>query len=186
MLKPERPQKASFSRRTVPKASGAGIGAYLSRQRRLRGIELSELSAQTRIPVRSLKRLEEGAFDTTADGFARGFVRTVAQALGLDSNEAVARMLAEPEISDRAKRFGKTAGRTVAVAIVAVVVLVLAGFATHVIFDSIGGRPGTVVLRRDPVRSLYAEQALRLPDSGARAVSTSPSPGRSSVGKGPR
>ena len=71
------------------------IGAYLSRQRRLRGISLAELAQLTCIPLRSLERLESGAFDGAPDGFARGFVRTVALALGLDADDAVGRMLPE-------------------------------------------------------------------------------------------
>ena len=46
----------------------------------------------TRIPIRSLARLEAGVFDAEPDGFARGFVRTVAIALGLPPDETVARM----------------------------------------------------------------------------------------------
>ena len=65
------------------------IGRYLARQRRLRGVSLDDLAAQTCIPRRSLERLEDGAFDRQADGFVRGFVRTVAAALGLDAEEAV-------------------------------------------------------------------------------------------------
>jgi len=72
------------------------IGRYLARQRRLRGVSLDDLAALTRIPRRSLARLEDGAFDRQADGFARGFVRTVAEALGLDVEDAVMRMLDEP------------------------------------------------------------------------------------------
>ena len=95
-------QKNRADRGAPPKASGTGIGAYLSQQRRLRGIALAELADQIRIPVRSLERLEKGAFDTTADGFARGFVRTVAEALGLDTDTVVSRMLSEPEDTGRA------------------------------------------------------------------------------------
>jgi transcriptional regulator with XRE-family HTH domain len=73
------------------------IGEYISRQRRLRGISLEELADSTRIPRRSLERLEAGAFDATPDGFARGFVRTVAEALGLEPDEAVNRMRPEPQ-----------------------------------------------------------------------------------------
>jgi len=72
------------------------IGCYLARQRRLRGVSLDELADLTSIPKRSLERLEDGAFDRQADGFARGFVRTVAEALGLDAEEAVMRLLDEP------------------------------------------------------------------------------------------
>jgi hypothetical protein len=77
------------------------IGAYLARQRVLRGITLEELADTTRIPIRSLARLEAGAFDAEPDGFARGFVRTVATALGLPPNETVARMLPEASQDDR-------------------------------------------------------------------------------------
>ncbi len=72
------------------------IGAYLKRQRTLRGVTIEELSAQTRIPLRSLGRLESGEFDGETDGFVRGFVRPVADALGLDVDDTVSRMLKEP------------------------------------------------------------------------------------------
>jgi len=89
----------------VPEAPAIGgvaagrepIGRYIAQQRRLRGIDLEELSARTRIPRRSLERLEAGAFDRSPDGFSRGFVRTVAEAIGLDADDAVARMLPEPD-----------------------------------------------------------------------------------------
>ena len=76
------------------------IGRYLARQRRLRGVSLDELAGLTKIPLRSLERLEAGAFDHQVDGFARGFVRTVAEALGLDAEEAVMRLLGEPPSGD--------------------------------------------------------------------------------------
>jgi cytoskeletal protein RodZ len=76
-------------------AHSRGIGAWLARQRRLRGISLDELEALTRVPRRSLERLEAGAYDASPDGFARGFVRTVASAIGLDPDDAVSRMLSE-------------------------------------------------------------------------------------------
>ena len=72
------------------------IGSFLARQRRLRGISVEDLARLTRIPLRSLERLEAGAFDSTPDGFVRGFVRTVAAALGLDPDDAVNRLLREP------------------------------------------------------------------------------------------
>jgi hypothetical protein len=77
------------------------VGGWLAKQRELRGIRLEELAAITRLPVRSLERLEAGAFDGQHDGFVRGFVRTVAVAIGLDPEDAVARLLAEPELKPR-------------------------------------------------------------------------------------
>lgn len=73
-----------------------GIGSYLASQRKLRGISLEELARVTRIPRRSLERLEAGVFDDQPDGFVRGFVRTVAGAIGLDPDATVTRMLTEP------------------------------------------------------------------------------------------
>ena len=77
------------------------LGSWLTRQRELRGISREELSALTRLPMRSLERLESGAFDGQQDGFVRGFVRTVAVAIGLDPDDAVARLLAEPAARPR-------------------------------------------------------------------------------------
>ena len=74
----------------------ASIGHYLAGQRRLRGISLDELSSTTRIPRRNIERLENGALDAAPDGFSRGFVRAIAEALGLDPDEAVMRLMAEP------------------------------------------------------------------------------------------
>lgn len=76
----------------------APIGAYLRRQRMLRDVSLEELSQNTRIPLRSLQRLEAGEFDGESDGFVRGFVRTVAASLGLDVDDAVSRLLQEPAV----------------------------------------------------------------------------------------
>ena len=81
-------------------AATRSVGQYLANQRRLRRISLEELSERTSIPRRNLERLESGAFDDAADGFARGFVRTVAEALGLDANEAVMRLVDEPRADE--------------------------------------------------------------------------------------
>lgn len=138
------------------------IGAYLARQRVLRGISLEELSASTRIPLRSLARLEAGAFDAEPDGFVRGFVRTVALALGLPPDETVARMLPEPR--DDGSRHGglHRLARALGVGIGALLALFAA------VWIVAGGRilpPGwtrsrdEIVHRRDAVRALADEEA---------------------------
>lgn len=91
------PEETALSSGSGPPA-GAGtdsIGRYLERQRRLRGMSIQEVAALTRIPARSLERLEAGAFDRQPDGFTRGFVRSVASAIGLDPQVTVERMLTE-------------------------------------------------------------------------------------------
>lgn len=138
----------------------ASIGAYLRSQRLLRGIGLGELSAATRIPRRSLERLEGGDFDDQPDGFARGFVRAVATALGLDPDDAVSRMLVEVEVPAEPGR-ELPLGRA---ALVLGVVALLAA-AVAVSLSLFGGseapRPveADVVMRRDAVRALAAEVA---------------------------
>ncbi len=149
-----------------PKVSGSGIGAYLAQQRRLRGIALGELADSIRIPIRSLERLENGAFDTTADGFTRGFVRTVADALGLDADAAVSRMLAEPEnTGERGRRRGRGLGRRAMFILGAVAVLALAVAAARVTLDGLARDPVQAVRRQDPVRVLYAEQQVGATES---------------------
>jgi hypothetical protein len=75
-----------------PDVAAFSIGAYLRTQRRLREMSLEEVESLTRIPQRSLARLEAGAFDRQQDAFARGFVRTVALAIGLDPGDTLVRM----------------------------------------------------------------------------------------------
>jgi hypothetical protein len=142
------------------------IGAYLARQRQLRGISLDELSAATRIPLRSLRRLEAGAFDREPDGFARGFVRTVAVALGLPPDETVARML--PEASEEARRggFGFGLGRRAIAASLLLVVLALAALVwtgSRVLPIGWTRNRDEMVVRRDAVRALAIEKGLLPP-----------------------
>lgn len=148
--------------------SGAtpGVGEYLSQQRRLRGISVDELCEATKIPRRNLERLEAGAFDDSPDGFARGFVRTVATALGLDPDEAVMRLMREPP-ADPHPTSAPAAGlalRIAAVALVAVVVLLLWRFASEWLAS--GSRLAEeprVLYRPDVVGELARERQLVLP-----------------------
>jgi hypothetical protein len=145
---------------SVAEATDRSIGRYLASQRKLRGITLDELAARTKIPRRNLERLESGAFDAEPDGFVRGFVRTVAEALGLDPQEAVMRLVGEPVGADEdwhQRRLWAIVGAT----LVGMVLLFAIGFglqrAARWIVEPSGGEP-EVVYRRDAVRSL-AEQA---------------------------
>jgi hypothetical protein len=145
------------------------IGSYLARQRRLRGIEIEELSRATRIPVRSLLRLESGAFDADPDGFVRGFVRTVAGALGLPADETIARML--PEVSGEAERPSRRFGSRGLRAALALAALAALGGGLWIASTHGGLRAAhfpsrnALVVRRDAVRALAAERGiLEAPD----------------------
>lgn len=141
----------------------ASIGAYLKRQRLLRGLTVEELAASTRIPLRSLERLEAGYFDGVTDGFVRGFVRTVAVALGLDADQTVARMLEEP-VAGKRDREGVGLWRKQLVALVALVALtalaVIALRAGWRLLVGDGPVPRReVVVWRDPVHALARDVA---------------------------
>jgi cytoskeletal protein RodZ len=138
------------------------IGSYLARQRKLRGVSLDELADATRIPVRSLERLESGAFDRAPDGFARGFVRTVALALGLPPDETVARMLPEATGDEQARgRRQLPSGRSFAIA----GALVLASFGllvwqgAHFLPAGWTRDRDTTLVRRDAIKALADEVA---------------------------
>ncbi len=146
------------------------IGAYLARQRQLRGIELDELALATRIPRRSLERLEAGAFDAHPDGFARGFVRTVAQALGLDAADTVARMLPEAELRPRSGM--PHIRRAVAVLLVLAAGAGLSLGAWTLARGLSARRPAAEdtppPVRRDALRALAVAEGLEPPDAVRR------------------
>jgi len=136
------------------------IGGYLKAQRKIRGIALEELSVRTRIPLRSLHRLEGGAFDGHPDGFVRGFVRTVSEGLGLDPDDTLMRMLSEPS-SPRATQVRVGLPLRAWVALVVGGAAALAGILLlHAALWSGSSRSSSeVVLRRDPVRALAEAHA---------------------------
>jgi hypothetical protein len=73
------------------------FGGRLRDKREERHLSLGDLAKLTKIPERSLERLESGRFDELpAEVFVRGFVRSYARAVGLD-----------PE--DMARRYGELA-----------------------------------------------------------------------------
>ena len=149
------------------------IGTYLAGQRKLRGISIEELSTQTRIPLRSLERLEAGLFDSDIDGFVRGFVRTVAEALGLDPADTLARTLAEPGLAETSGiRLPPSVLRVMLVAglVVGVVAAIAAVRALPIaaVLDRDPGQESERVIRRDPVRTLAeAQGASALPVGSA-------------------
>jgi cytoskeletal protein RodZ len=69
------------------------FGSFLKQRRLQRGLTLGDLSRATKIKERSLELVEEARFDALpAPVFARGFVLAYARQVGLDANEALARL----------------------------------------------------------------------------------------------
>lgn len=70
------------------------FGQYLREQREQKQVDLTAIAAETRIPMRSLRHLEQGAFDKLpADIFIRGFLRSYADCVGLDQKEILERYI---------------------------------------------------------------------------------------------
>ncbi len=150
--------------------SEGSIGRYLARQRQLRDISVHELASLTKIPIRSLERLESGAFDAAPDGFARGFVRTVAEALGLDPDDAVMRLMQEPPeeeppVGGLARARGPLLGALLLLGVGLLAVLLWRLVAGWLAPDA-GPVQSDLILRQDPVRSLAREQASRARAAG--------------------
>ena len=165
-----------------PSFDSSPIGEYLRRQRLLRGVTAEELARLTRIPLRSIERLESGQFDGQSDGFARGFVRTVADALGLDVEDTVSRMLEEPISSAREERDGaELVLRRRLSAVVAAFILLWLMFIAGQAFWPRGGErasdasAGEIVVWHDPVRALALSTGLA-PESAAALKSPGTDP----------
>jgi hypothetical protein len=146
----------------APSSDRFSIGRYLASQRELRGISLDELALRLKIPRRNLERLESGAFDAQSDGFVRGFVRTVAEGLGLDANETLMRMTGEPAGFDDELLWRRRVRLGLVGVLLGGVLLLLLGLglrlATRWVVEPAGGPPDHV-FRRDAVRSLAEQEA---------------------------
>ena len=68
----------------------ANFGASFKQARESKGISLDQIAAETRISTRFLQAIENEEFNLLPGGiFNRGFVRTYAEKLGLDADQAV-------------------------------------------------------------------------------------------------
>lgn len=90
-----------------PASSGQGapmatFGENLRREREMRGVTLEEISAATKITVRSLQALEADDFSKLPGGiFTRGFIRSYLKYLGLDEDALMAEYQSiEPKIPE--------------------------------------------------------------------------------------
>jgi hypothetical protein len=70
------------------------VGTTLRTAREFRGLQVEQVSAATKIPVRHLRAIEDNEFDKVPGGiFVRGFIRAYAREVGLDSTELIEQFL---------------------------------------------------------------------------------------------
>ncbi len=163
-----------------PGATRASIGRALAEQRVMRGLTLTELAALTRIPLRALERLEQGALDATTDGATRGLVRVVAAAIGLDPDRTVLQMLKDAQPGPDAVSAPSPRRLTrISPALPLLLLVLLAGLAllwwTPRGFERAEAvTPPDVLRRHDAVRALAEELRLRSSDAPKRPVRPQP------------
>jgi transcriptional regulator with XRE-family HTH domain len=67
-----------------------GLGEFLRRERELRHISLDDIAERTKISRRYLEAIEEGQYERLpGETFARGFIRSYAQSIGLDPEDTL-------------------------------------------------------------------------------------------------
>jgi cytoskeletal protein RodZ len=88
------------------------IGSSLRRAREQRGLELSDVECETRIRSRYLRALEEERFDLIPGAaYAKGFLRTYADHLGLDADTFVDELTTRLPPEDEPPLHATPAGR---------------------------------------------------------------------------
>ena len=70
------------------------VGATLRTAREHRGLQVAQLAATTKIPIKYLHAIEDNEFDKVPRGiFVRGFIRAYAREVGLDSTAMIEQFL---------------------------------------------------------------------------------------------
>lgn len=115
------------------------IGLFLRREREERGLSLDEIADVTRIPAASLALIEDGRFEALpGEPFVRGFLRAYARALGVKTDDVLARYSIEvrlrdvvplpPKMSDEGASRGRRFGLAVALVVFAVLATLAMSF----------------------------------------------------------
>jgi cytoskeletal protein RodZ len=135
------------------------VGSTLRQQREKKRMSIAEVSRVTRIPVSTLESIEQDHFDDLpGEVFVKGFLKSYAQSVGLDSDDIVARYTASRRVSSvvplpvaspvQAAREGQ--GRRFGIAIALVLLLILFTLALSIVLKPRG-------------RDLPPELSLRAP-----------------------
>jgi len=76
------------------------VGNYLRQQREAKGMSLEEVARATRVPMSSVERLESDQFDELpGEVFVRGFMKSYARAVGIDTDDVLARYTASRRVA---------------------------------------------------------------------------------------
>jgi Helix-turn-helix domain len=155
------------------------VGATLREERQRQGIELGEIERTTKIRGRFLAAIEAEDWDVLpGDAYARGFVRTYADHLGLDGARLAAEAPPVPTPPVAAERAPRRRSRRVLTAALALGLVALIGV-VGLIWDTGGG--GSTAGPGRP-----AEVGGTLPRAaGTAPVESQRAPDRVDTGRGP-
>jgi ribosome-binding protein aMBF1 (putative translation factor) len=118
------------------------VGRGLRRAREGRGMSLAELSTMTRIPAHTLRAIERDHFDgLPGEVFVRGFLRSIAKAVGLSPDAVVAKytqsrrldLVATTPISSFNAERAKSESRRFGVGVVCVLLVLLLALAVSIV-----------------------------------------------------
>lgn len=158
------------------------VGDMLREARQARGMDLAEVAARTRIPLRHLEAIEQSDYSTLpSKTYGIGFVKAYARAVGADEVK-LARALreetdrafgaVEPRPEPMAPQPMQAAGRGGGVLIIALIVVLIAGAAAALYFGSSLFRGS----ESPPDSAASTANELGMPAPGAPAPAPTPSP----------
>jgi len=142
----------------TPAGEAATVGALLRRLRESRGLTVEAVSLETRIPVGSIRKIEENRFaELPGEVFVRGFLRAYARAAGADPQRVLAvydeqRGPTEPLKASRwPGLFHMPRPRRLGLFIAVVVFLIILGLLFAFVYRGYGEDDGTPATRPAPV-----------------------------------
>ncbi len=165
-----------------------GFGAWLKREREMRGVSLREVAQATRIGMRALEALEEERFEELgADIFIKGFLRSYARYLGINADEVVLRyeehtnhQSMAPDLREvRGEKMylieGRQPIRKVIFALGAVILLSLAGWALFAVRSGVSVQTAATLPEPAPLPLPVTEATLAV-TAPAETVEIAPEP----------
>lgn len=114
------------------------IGQTLRNERQLKQLSLEELAQSTRIPLKSLQQIEASDFaQLPGDVFVRGFVKSYAKALGIESDSLIQRLESDRQAQNQLEVVGMAGeperARRVGVAVAMIILLFLFTLALSIV-----------------------------------------------------
>lgn len=162
------------------------LGSLLKQNRKEKGMSLDELQQKTKIQKRYLEAIERGKFDVLpGDFYTRAFIRTYAEVVGLNADEAMTLYRAEVPVKEAAVEEVTRAnnqkeprelpvfllGKGFKLIVVALIVLVIGGIWLMMYVK--GNNSDDAVVDQTPATSVSIDEATKTKESSKTEQSAS-------------